>query len=148
LIKDDYIALFDKADSFEELWHTFITIVSDLMNQLDLKVQNLNEVVVHIKDFIGKNYYSDKVTLDYLSNHFYIDPFSLSKIFKRLYGQNLHYYITKLRIERAVELLADSKLKIFEISEMVGYNDEKYFSRLFKKVMHSTPNEYRKKLEL
>ena len=68
----------------------------------------------------------------------------LSKLFKEEMGTGFTEYVTKVRLEEAEKLLADTVLSIMEIAAAVGYPDEKYFSRLFKKSTGIKPSEYRK----
>lgn len=68
----------------------------------------------------------------------------LSVLFKKETGDKIVDYITKVRMKRARELLADPTYKIYEISEMVGYGDSNHFSKYFKKTEGVFPLEYRK----
>lgn len=54
-------------------------------------------------------------------------------------------FLGRIRIEKAKTLLLNPQIRIAQIAEMVGYQDEKYFSKVFKKMEGFTPNEYRKK---
>lgn len=67
----------------------------------------------------------------------------LSTVFKQTTGNNLSAYVTELRLEKARELLSDMQYSISEVSVLSGYSDAKYFAKLFKKKMGSTPSEYR-----
>ena len=67
-----------------------------------------------------------------------------SQCFKEIIGQTYTDYLREIRIERAKEYLRNSKKTIQWISEKVGYNDEKYFSRLFREHVGVLPSEYRK----
>lgn len=53
-------------------------------------------------------------------------------------------YLSRIRIDKAKLLLHNPHLRIAQVSEMVGYHDEKYFSRVFKKLEGINPGEYRK----
>ena len=55
-------------------------------------------------------------------------------------------YITQIRLEKAVELLAQSNVPIYEIAYSVGYSDANYFSRLFSKIYGIPPSQYRQPL--
>lgn len=59
---------------------------------------------------------------------------------------NLSDFLARIRIEKAKLLLHNPQLRISQIAEMVGYQDEKYFSKVFKKQEGRTPNEFRKDL--
>ena len=67
----------------------------------------------------------------------------ISALFKRETGTTIVDYITQCRIERAKELLASTMMSINEIAEAVGYQDAKYFSRIFRKQVCIKPSEYR-----
>ena len=97
-----------------------------------------------IKAFLDENY-THKITLDHLSERFYIDKFYLSKIFLREYGITINQYLLQLRITYAKQLLRFSNLPIEQISVQCGISDPNYFSRLFKKIEGITPGEFRKR---
>jgi two-component system response regulator YesN len=66
-----------------------------------------------------------------------------SELFKRITGQNFIDYVTELRLTHAGELLRSSTLKVYEIADLSGFKDVKYFSKVFKKVMKVSPADYR-----
>ncbi|MFH5182443.1 response regulator [Paenibacillus sp. TAB 01] len=68
----------------------------------------------------------------------------LSVLFKKETGETIMDYLTRIRMDQARELLKDQSYKIYEISEMVGYSDSNYFSKLFKKMEGMYPLEFRK----
>ncbi len=67
----------------------------------------------------------------------------ISRKFKQVTGLTLSKYVTKLRIDQAKYWLRETDETIYTISLMLGYQDEKYFSKLFKKITSYTPFEYR-----
>ena len=94
--------------------------------------------------YINKNY-SKEISLLDVAEHIGMNSFSFGKIFKDYTGKHFTDYIIQLRIDKAKDSLQNSKKTIYEISESVGYRDEKYFMRLFKKKTGLTPNEFRKR---
>ncbi|WP_373229883.1 response regulator [Cohnella sp.] len=96
-----------------------------------------------IAKYIDKFLHED-LSLQDISNRFFLSREYISRKFKQEMNENLTDYITRIRIERAKSLLADTQLKIAHISEKVGFQDEKYFSKVFKKWTDCSPNEYRK----
>ena len=66
-------------------------------------------------------------------------------VFKQNTGITINDYINLFRIQKAKELLSDVTLKLYDISPAVGYNDENYFSKVFKKYEGISPAEYRKR---
>ncbi|MCK9168937.1 MAG: response regulator [Treponema sp.] len=72
-----------------------------------------------------------------------VSPFYLSKLFKEEKNKNFITYLTDIRMEKACLLLKEPRVSVKEVSASVGYNDQNYFSRLFKNKFGMTPTEYR-----
>ena len=68
---------------------------------------------------------------------------SLSTLFKQKTGMKFIDYLNEVRIEKSKELLKDSNRKMYQISKAVGYDNPKYFFRIFKKKTGMTPEQYR-----
>ena len=93
-------------------------------------------------EYIKDNYCSD-ISLETLAE---IEHLSISRyrtFFKEYMGTAPLDYIITLRIKKACELISESDLNIGEVAEAVGYSDQLYFSRIFKKRMGVIPSEYR-----
>ncbi|MEY8337640.1 helix-turn-helix domain-containing protein [Lachnospiraceae bacterium 62-35] len=95
------------------------------------------------KRYIGEEFYSNEFSLNMIAAHIGVSPSYFSSIFKQETGQSFVEYLTKVRIEKACELLKCTTLKTSEIGEKVGYNDPHYFSATFKKVTGMSPKEYK-----
>lgn len=87
---------------------------------------------------------SEDITLQDVANHFYLSREYISRKFKQEMKENISDYIAGIRMNRAKELLGNRGLKIAQVAERVGFQDEKYFSKVFKKWTGCTPNDYRK----
>ena len=72
-----------------------------------------------------------------------VSPFYLSKLFKDEKGVTFINFITDKRLDKGRELLSKSDLSIKEITAQIGYNDQNYFSRIFKNKFGLSPKEYR-----
>ncbi|HEY0827419.1 MAG TPA: AraC family transcriptional regulator, partial [Bacilli bacterium] len=105
--------------------------------------QNKN-VIYEIARYI-ENHYDQDITLQDISAHFYLSREYISRWFKQEFQENITDYISRKRMEKAKILLANRHMRIAEIAKIVGYQDEKYFSKVFKKLEGLSPNEYRKK---
>jgi two-component system response regulator YesN len=115
-----------------------------LSTALNKHQQKDNNVIHEIVLYIQENYQKE-ITLQDIANHFYLSREHISRKFKQDLGENLSDYIVRIRIEKAKLLLLNRNLKISVIAEMVGYSDEKYFSKVFRKLENLSPNQYRKK---
>ena len=97
-----------------------------------------------IVKYIEKHYMAD-LSLQEVAQHFSVSREYISRKFKQEQGINFSDYIAKYRIDRAKLLLENPHFKISQISEMVGFRDVKYFSKVFKKQEGMTPQSYRGK---
>lgn len=102
-----------------------------------------NFVVKHVIDYISENYANRELTIQVLANVVYLTPTYLSNLFKEKTGMTIGQYLTETRLKKAEELLFDPKLKLYQIAEMVGYEDANYFAKQFKKRTGMIPSEYR-----
>ncbi len=87
---------------------------------------------------------AEPVSISELADRFQYNPDYLSRYFKRKTGMNLQEYILALKLSKAKDLLAQTRQSVKEVAYEVGFSDEKYFMRLFKKYEKITPTEYRK----
>ncbi|ASA24233.1 response regulator transcription factor [Paenibacillus donghaensis] len=102
-----------------------------------------SKMVMEIRDYLDQHY-DQEMTLQHIAERFFISRENVSRKFKQITGENLSDYLTGLRIDKAKLLLQNTPMRLSQISELVGYEDEKYFSRVFKKATGQTPREYRK----
>ncbi len=106
---------------------------------LDCNVDQLEEILLYIH-----TYYSEKISLTTLVERFNTNRTTLNHMFKKYVGESLISYLIMLRIEAASLMLRDTGLPITEIAYRVGYEDNAYFNRSFKRVIGCTPSQYRK----
>ncbi len=105
-----------------------------LMPQYSKKIRDI------IK-YIQENY-REEVNLSDLSRKLDISVIYISQLFKKEVGMNFSSYLTKVRMDKAVELLETGKYKVYEVSEMVGYQTIQYFSKMFKKETGKMPSDF------
>jgi len=95
-----------------------------------------------IKEYL-QVHYQQEITLQEIADRFYLSREYISRKFKHEFKKTITDYLMEIRIEKAKQLLETSNLRIYEIAHYVGYQNEKYFSKVFKKLIGLTPNEYR-----
>ncbi|MNY48880.1 HTH-type transcriptional regulator YesS [compost metagenome] len=100
-------------------------------------------MIFEIATFLDKHYHED-ISLADIASRFYLSREYISRKFKQEFEVNLSDYLGQIRMSKAKVLLCNPNLRISQVAEMVGYQDEKYFSKVFKKMSGMTPNEYRK----
>ena len=109
------------------------------------KVSNnrYGDLIAQAKDCISKQYGNNDFSLNVIAGYIGVSPSYFSSIFKQETGRSFVEYLTKVRIDKACELLKCTTLRTAEIGEKVGYNDPHYFSAIFKKVMGVSPKEFK-----
>lgn len=101
-----------------------------------------NSVVNTICDYIN-NHYDKEITLDDVALLVHMNASYVSRVIKKVTGQNFIEILLSTRIEHAKQLLRNPAVKTYQVAEQVGISDSKYFSQLFKKATGMTPTEYR-----
>ena len=93
-------------------------------------------------DYIQKNYMDPDLSLNSICSYLNISTSYFSTIFKEMTGETFIESLTRIRMEKAKELLENTTLKNYEIAEKVGFSDPHYFGISFKKMTGKTPTEY------
>ncbi len=119
----------------------------DVMNRFTDYVFRFNdvkhvEVIRKSVDYIRQNY-QNKITLDEVAAYVYLSPSYFSKIFKDEMELNFNAYLNKIRIEKSKQFLLSEKIKLVDVAGMVGFEDQSYFSKVFKKLTGVTPGKFR-----
>lgn len=127
------------------LCHIFLIINRFLKEGSELDADALNEVE-RATHYFNENYNQNICIKDYAADRHMSDCW-FNRTFKKVTKVTPIQYIISLRITSAINLLENTDHNIKQIASMVGYDDEYYFSRLFKKNTGLSPTEYRKKLK-
>lgn len=97
--------------------------------------------------YIHENY-SKNLNMAVVSNYISMNYSLFSLNFKEYTGMNFVNYLKKIRIDEAKKLLQDTEEKVLDISQAVGYDNEKSFMKVFKSVCGVSPTEYRKNIHM
>ena len=89
------------------------------------------------------SHYADNLTLQNIAERFFLSREYISRKFKQQFQENLSDYIERIRMDKAKLLLLNPQYRIMQIADLVGYKDEKYFSKVFKKLEGISPHAYR-----
>lgn len=103
---------------------------------------------VNLIDEILHEQFADTLTLEYLSQILDIHPIHLSRDFSKYFNCNLGEYIRKLKVEKALSLIASKNQSFTEIAYQCGFSDQSHFNRCFKEINGINPSEHKKILFL
>lgn len=96
------------------------------------------------RNYIEKNYRNSEFNVQSVANHIKIDRTYLYRLFKEETGMSVIDYINNCRISKAEVLLIDENISIKDVAYSVGFTDQMYFSKVFKKLRGQTPTEFRR----
>lgn len=126
----------------QQLCTDLCTEKSEAEQELQLKASFAG--IENVMEYIQQHYCED-ITLSEIAEHVFLNPIYISRLIKEQTGKNYTDLLMELRIQKAVTLLKTTNLYVYEIAEMVGYHNLKYFYKVFKKVKGKSPNDYREK---
>lgn len=106
-------------------------------------VNAVHKTVSEVAAYINNNYKED-ITLESVSEKFFISPFYFSRTFKRVTGVAFTEYLSSIRIKEAKRLLAKTNMSVSEIAEAVGYKSSTHFGRTFKAMLGMSPSTYKR----
>ncbi|MBD2844035.1 AraC family transcriptional regulator [Paenibacillus sp. IB182496] len=145
LSKERIFQSIQRSETIEELDGFVKTLMEESTVLLDnANTQHHSDLIEQTKAFIRAHYCKD-ISLEDISRVVFLSPRYLGTIFKAQTGATIFEYVTQLRMQRAMELLVSTDMKIQDISNSTGYNTVQSFIRFFKKHFHMTPNDFRKK---
>lgn len=107
------------------------------------ELENRQYIVDQVNLYIKEHIHED-TSLVSIAEHVNFNPYYLSRLYKQLSGENISDYVTAYRINKAKKMLKHINTPISKICEEVGFSEQAYFSRFFKKNTGLTPAQYRK----
>lgn len=138
--------MFKQSSTVEELFAKLNYYIVDGLRAWEGQ-RNLNggekKYVLKAKQYINEFYYMP-LTLEEVSDYVGFNASYFSSIFKKEMNQSFSEYLTEIRIRYAKQMILNENIGITEVSERVGYNDKKYFAKVFKKNTGLTPYEFKK----
>ncbi len=140
-----YICELSEINEDETLYKWMIKVFSSFMEEVSNSSNKKNMAIVERAMKCMRTNYNKNLTLGKIAKAACVNTYYLSHLFKKELGMTVVDYLTKVRIEEAKRLLQNDRMSIIEIALEVGYEDQSYFSKVFKKSEHTTPMVYRKK---
>ncbi len=143
--KETVNALIELMD-YESIKSYSVKKITGIIHLIEVNKKNQSRMVTeYIKDYINDNYMKQGTNAGNIAERFGSSGSYIGALFREQEKTTITKYITQLRVAKAAELLADTNLQIGVISGKVGYSDQNYFARIFKKNTGLSPVEYRSK---
>jgi AraC-like DNA-binding protein len=135
-----------KHESIVKLLSIFAEHLSMASNQIVMREQNTElPVITRAKQFINEHQTED-LSLDQVARSVNTSKFYFCKVFKKATGINFTDYLSRVRTERAKNLLLNPNLRVSEIAYEVGFQSLTHFNRVFKRILGRSPTDYREQL--
>lgn len=135
-----------KHDSVVKLLTIFAQHLSMVSNQVIVHQKNAEPpVITRAKEYI-QQHEADELSLGEVAKAVNTSSFYFCKLFKKVTGLNFTHYVSRVRVEKAKNLLLNPNLRVSEIAFEVGFQSLTHFNRVFKKIIGQSPTEYRAQL--
>ncbi len=153
-LSDPYISVMEKAEDSDfcceqlirlNIEMLLISLIRSNKNKKPLAIKKNSTVLAEITEYLSENV-ENKVTFQDVVKRFNLSPSVLKKIFREQVGCGVMDYFTRLKIDRAKEMIREEKYNFTEISERLEFNNSQYFTTVFKRVSGMTPSEYAKSI--
>lgn len=138
----DYVRLFANRESIRTILNAAAEIAEQTAPPGEERQQR--RIVQRVRGYLEEHYAED-ISLERAAALVSVHPVHLSRLFRQETGETFKAALTGIRMRRAKELLREIDLRVYEISEQVGYRKPRYFSELFKSETGMTPLEYRER---
>ena len=100
------------------------------------------DVIYKAIDYIKRNYMK-KISLRDVADHVLLSPSYFSKLFKDEMNCNFNNFLNQIRIERSKTVLLDNTVPLVDVAFLMGFEDQSYFTKVFKKITGTSPGKYR-----
>lgn len=136
------VQVLDQALTLCQMHRFVCEHLEKIMTDLD-ENQKSCYIVKSVMELMHENLACRELSIQYLADSVYLTPTYLSGLFKKKTGVTIGQYLTDIRMKKAQEYLKDPRYKIYQVAELVGYEDANYFAKTFKKKTGVHPSEYR-----
>ena len=163
LIINAYQKIFETEIEVQEIFPHYLSSVQAVLKAetvIEMKL-TVNKMLEHVCSYFGRKYnlkhgnlvtqikelaqkrYMENITLGDIANEVYMSPNYICSVFKKETGETINEYLMKVKMEAARDMLKNTRMKILEIAEKLGYENPHYFSYSFKRYTGQTPQQFR-----
>lgn len=142
-LNGQYIKQVLAEDTIEDLYYCLNQILIRFVDAVFIyRSSRHGDSIKRATQYINQNY-MNKITLEEVASAVHVSPNYFSKIFKEEAGINFATYLNQVRIEGAKKLLTAQDTSLVDVAYLAGFEDQSYFSRVFKKYTGLSPKRYK-----
>ncbi len=145
LLGTDYSSIIElyKISSEEELAPWLTKILDSIIDSIHVNSRKSASLQMSMAyEYIKENYTSE-ITRDDVASHVFMSPSNFSRQFNKHFKRSFSDMLNQMRVDRACELLIRTDMNLVVIALETGFTDQSYLSKVFRKIMEMTPQEYR-----
>ena len=140
---ESFIRELEKLSSVEDIGAWLSALLHRFIDySFDFSHIKHSDVVFKVAEYV-KNRFAEKLSLDEIAEHVSLSKSYLSRIFKEETGESLSSYINKVRIDKAKLMLLDNGCALVNVASLCGFEDQSYFTKVFKRLVGVSPKRYR-----
>ena len=140
----DVSDLVRNSSGYESLYCNFIEYISDFYATSNIQNDGTCIKLAYQLKTILDNNYNTQISIEQIASDMGVNSSYLGKVYKKEFTISPMEYLTLIRIDKAKELLSTQPdLMIKDISDIIGYSNQYYFSKIFKLVTGASPSEFR-----
>lgn len=143
-LKNKYVNEVSTINNVEKLCEWILKVL-DRFSECMYNIENINNfnIIQKSMEYINDPFNKNR-SLDSVAKYVYLSPAYFSRMFKKEMGIHFIDYLNKVKVEESKKYLIDLKISLSDIAHTVGYSDQSYYTKVFKKVEGVSPGQYRK----
>lgn len=135
----------ERCNSFEEIASLLNAALRDYLSLVsESRPQQSRDAIAQALQFI-RLHFTERLTLERVAAHVSLSPVYFSRLFKETVGSTFSSYLNALRIRSSAALLLETHLSVLDIASRCGFEDQSYFTKVFRKIIGSSPSTFRKR---
>lgn len=137
-----FLRSINQENNLEELCFLLQDVIEGFMSTMTQESDRGNHHIRQALQFMAENYVQ-QITLEMVAEHVGLSPSYFSTLFRRTTGSSFRSYLCRIRVEESKHLLLHTEYSLSDIAVAVGFTDQSYYSRVFKRIVGITPGKYR-----
>lgn len=142
-LNNHFLQNLQQINSMDTLCHKLQEIVETFSESMFNYIPSRNSEIIKKAMLYISEHFNMPLTLEEVADHVHLHPSYFSTLFKSSTGSSFKEYLNMVRIEESKRLLANTDFSIIDIAVATGFEDQSYFSKVFKKYTGLTPKQYR-----